>query len=45
VARSLIRGNWKGVNPVSSGITGATLTIVQGGSTIFGPAFYDNPNN
>ena len=38
-------GNWSGVNPVSSGITGATLTIEQGGSTIFGPQDYDNPNN
>jgi hypothetical protein len=35
-------GNWTGVNPVSSGITGATLTIEQGGSVIFGPAFYAN---
>jgi hypothetical protein len=38
-------GNWSGVNPVSSGITSATLTIDQGGSTIFGPEVYDNPNN
>jgi hypothetical protein len=38
-------GNWTGVNPVSSGITGATLTIEQGGSVIYGPAFSDNPNN
>lgn len=38
-------GNWSGVNPVSSGITSATLTIEQGGGTIFGPATYDNPNN
>jgi hypothetical protein len=38
-------GNWSGVNPVSSGITGAVLTIAQGGSTIFGPQSYDNPNN
>lgn len=38
-------GNWKGVDPVSSGITGATLTIEQGGDVIFGPASYDNPNN
>jgi hypothetical protein len=38
-------GNWKGVNPVSSGITSATLTIEQGGSVIYGPASFDNPNN
>ncbi len=38
-------GNWIGVNPVSSGVTGATLTITQGGKTVFGPTFYDNPNN
>lgn len=38
-------GNWKGVNPVTSGITGATLTIEQGGGTIYGPAFFDNPSN
>ena len=38
-------GNWKGVNPVTSGITGATLSISQGGNVIFGPASYDNPNN
>lgn len=38
-------GNWTGVNPVSGGITSATLTITQGGSTIFGPTTYDNPNN
>ena len=38
-------GNWSGVNPVSSGITSATLKIDQGGSTIFGPEVYDNPNN
>jgi hypothetical protein len=38
-------GNWSGVNPVSSGITSATLTIDQGGATIFGPEIYDNPNN
>jgi len=37
--------NWKGINPVSSGITGATLTVEQAGSTIFGPSHYDNPNN
>ena len=38
-------GNWTGVNPVSSGITSATLTITQGNNTIFGPQTYDNPNN
>ena len=37
-------GNWLGVNPVSNGITGATLVITQGGSTIFTQT-YDNPNN
>jgi hypothetical protein len=37
-------GNWQGVNPVSSGITGATLTITQGNKTIFSQP-YDNPNN
>lgn len=38
-------GNWIGVNPVSSGITSATLKITQAGKTIFGPRTYDNPNN
>jgi hypothetical protein len=38
-------GNWQGVNPVTSGITSATLTIEQGGSVIYGPASFDNPNN
>jgi len=38
-------GNWTGVNPVTSGITGATLTIEQGGNVIYGPASFDNPNN
>ena len=38
-------GNWKGVNPVSSGITSATLTIEQGGQVIYGPQTFDNPNN
>jgi hypothetical protein len=38
-------GNWTGVDPVSSGITGATLVITQGNKTVFGPTFYDNPNN
>jgi hypothetical protein len=37
-------GNWQGINPVSSGITGATLTITQAGSTIY-TQFFDNPNN
>lgn len=37
-------GNWQGVNPVSSGITGATLTITQGAKTIYSQ-FFDNPNN
>jgi hypothetical protein len=37
--------NWKGINPVSSGITGATLTIEQGGKVIYGPLSFDNPNN
>jgi hypothetical protein len=37
-------GNWLGVDPVSGGITGATLTITQGGKTIFEQT-YDNPNN
>jgi hypothetical protein len=37
-------GNWQGVNPVSSGITGATLTITQGNKTIYSQ-FFDNPNN
>lgn len=38
-------GNWRGTDPVSSGITSATLTITQGGETIFGPETFDNPNN
>jgi hypothetical protein len=38
-------GNWKGVNPVSSGILSATLTIEQGGQVIYGPETFDNPNN
>jgi hypothetical protein len=38
-------GNWKGVNPVSSGILSATLTIEQGGQVIYGPVTFDNPNN
>jgi hypothetical protein len=38
-------GNWKGINPVSSGITSATLTIEQGGQVIYGPVEFDNPNN
>lgn len=38
-------GNWKGVNPVSSGILSATLTIEQGGQVIYGPEAFDNPNN
>jgi hypothetical protein len=38
-------GNWIGVDPVSAGITSATLTITQGGKAIFGPTTYDNPNN
>ena len=38
-------GNWKGINPVGPGITGATLLITQGGQAIFGPVDYDNPNN
>jgi hypothetical protein len=37
-------GNWKGVNPVSSGITGANLLITQGNKTIW-DVDYDNPNN
>jgi len=37
--------NWKGVNPVTSEITSATLTIEQGNSVIYGPATFDNPNN
>ena len=37
-------GNWLGVDPVSSGITGATLTITQGGKEIYSQ-FFDNPNN
>jgi hypothetical protein len=37
-------GNWLGVDPVSSGITGATLTITQAGKTIY-DQFWDNPNN
>jgi hypothetical protein len=35
-------GNWKGVNPVSSGITSATLTIEQGGQVIYGPETFFN---
>jgi hypothetical protein len=35
-------GNWKGINPVSSGITSATLTIRQGGSVIYGPVTFQN---
>jgi hypothetical protein len=38
-------GNWTGTDPVSTGITSATLTITQGGSTIYGPTTFDNPNN
>jgi len=30
-------GNWTGVDPVFNGITSATLTITQGGKTIYGP--------
>jgi hypothetical protein len=37
-------GNWKGINPVGSGITSATLVIMQGGQEIFSQT-YDNPNN
>jgi len=37
-------GNWRGINPVSSGITSATLVITQGNKTIFSQT-YDNPNN
>lgn len=37
-------GNWQGINPVSSGITGATLSITQGGKTVY-TQFWDNPNN
>lgn len=37
-------GNWRGINPVSSGITSATLVITQGNKTIFNQT-YDNPNN
>lgn len=37
--------NWIGVNPVSGGITSATLTITQAKKTVFGPRTYDNPNN
>jgi hypothetical protein len=37
-------GNWQGINPVSSGITSATLVITQGNKTIFSQT-YDNPNN
>ena len=37
-------GNWTGVNPVSNGITSATLTITQGNKTVFSRT-YDNPNN
>ena len=37
-------GQWTGVNPVSNGITSATLTITQGNKTIFQQT-YDNPNN
>ena len=36
-------GNWLGVDPVSDGITSATLTITQGGKTIFEQT-YNNPN-
>ncbi|HLO35253.1 MAG TPA: hypothetical protein VK194_04190 [Candidatus Deferrimicrobium sp.] len=37
-------GNWLGIDPVSSGITSATLVITQAGNTIFNQT-YDNPNN
>jgi hypothetical protein len=37
-------GNWTGVNPVSSGVTGADLVITQGSKTIYSQ-FWDNPNN
>jgi len=37
-------GNWLGVDPVSNGITGATLTITQAGKTVYSQ-FFDNPNN
>jgi len=36
--------NWTGVDPVSNGITSATLVITQGNKTIFQQT-YDNPNN
>jgi hypothetical protein len=35
-------GNWQGVDPVSSGITSATLTIEQGGQVIYGPVTFFN---
>lgn len=38
-------GNWTGVDPVSSGITGAYLTITQGNTTVYPRTFWDNPNN
>jgi hypothetical protein len=33
-------GNWTGVNPTASGPATATLTIVQGGVTIYGPVTF-----
>ena len=33
-------GNWSGRNPVATGPATATLTITQGGQTIYGPATF-----
>jgi len=33
-------GNWTGVNPTATGAPTATLTIVQGGVTIYGPVTF-----
>ena len=33
-------GNWTGVNPTATGPATATLSIVQGGTTIYGPVTF-----
>ena len=33
-------GNWTGVNPVATGPVTATLTITQGGQTVYGPVTF-----
>jgi len=36
-------GNWTGINPVSNGLTSATLKITQGKTTVFGPVTLTPP--